>query len=38
MTQKTNTKTLVEQYFQATQSNNAATWAGCFASDAIVEE
>ena len=38
MTEKTNTKTLVEQYFQATQSNNAATWAGCFASDATVDD
>ena len=38
MTENTNTKTLVEQYFQATQSNNAATWAGCFASDATVDD
>ncbi|MEM7712620.1 MAG: nuclear transport factor 2 family protein [Cyanobacteria bacterium P01_A01_bin.68] len=38
MTEKTNTKSLVEQYFQATQSNNAATWAACFASDATVDD
>jgi len=38
MTEKTNTKSLIEQYFQATQSNNAATWTGCFANDAIVDD
>ena len=38
MTEKTNTKTLVQQYFQATQSNNASTWAACFASDATVDD
>ena len=38
MTEKTNTKSLVQQYFQATQSNNASTWAACFASDATVDD
>lgn len=38
MTEKTNIKTLVQQYFQATQSNNAATWSACFADDATVDD
>ena len=38
MTEKTNTTTFVERYFQATQSNDAATWAACFAPDATVDD
>jgi steroid Delta-isomerase len=34
MTEKTNITIFVERYFQATQSNNAATWAACFAPEA----
>ncbi len=38
MTENTNTKSLVQQYFQATQSSSAATWAACFADDATVDD
>lgn len=38
MTKKTNTATFVDRYFKATQSNDAATWAACFASDATVDD
>ncbi|MEM8780100.1 MAG: nuclear transport factor 2 family protein [Cyanobacteria bacterium P01_G01_bin.49] len=38
MTEKTNTATLVDLYFQATQSNDAATWAACFATNATVDD
>ena len=38
MTETNNTATFVEQYFQATQSNNAAIWAACFATDATVDD
>jgi steroid delta-isomerase len=38
MTEKTNTATLVDRYFEATQSNDAATWAACFATDATVDD
>ncbi|MDJ0571497.1 MAG: nuclear transport factor 2 family protein [Pleurocapsa sp. MO_192.B19] len=38
MTEKNNTATFVDRYFQATQSNDAATWAACFASDATVDD
>ena len=33
-----NTSTFVENYFKATQSNDAETWAGCFAIDATVDD
>ena len=38
MTEINNTATFVERYFQATQSNDAATWAACFATDATVDD
>ncbi|VEP17598.1 conserved hypothetical protein [Hyella patelloides LEGE 07179] len=38
MTEKLNTSILVDRYFQATQSNDAATWAACFATDATVDD
>ena len=38
MTEQHNTATFVEHYFKATQSNDATTWAACFASDATVDD
>lgn len=38
MTEKINAVTLVDRYFRATQSNDAATWAACFALDATVDD
>ena len=38
MTETKNTTSFVELYFQATQSNDAATWAACFASDVTVDD
>lgn len=38
MTEKINAVTLADRYFRATQSNDAATWAACFALDATVDD
>lgn len=38
MTEKNNTATFVELYFKATQSNDATTWAACFAPNATVDD
>jgi steroid Delta-isomerase len=38
MTENSDITKLVNLYFEATQSNNASTWASCFATDATVED
>lgn len=38
MTENIDTVTLVNHYFEATQSNNASIWTACFASNAIVDD
>lgn len=38
MTENIDTTKLVNLYFEATQSNNASTWASCFATDATVDD
>lgn len=38
MTEQIDTNTLVDRYFQATQSDNPATWAACFATNATVDD
>jgi steroid Delta-isomerase len=38
MTNNTNTTAFINHYFEATQSNNASTWASCFATDATVDD
>jgi steroid Delta-isomerase len=38
MTENIDITKLVNLYFEATQSNNASTWASCFATDATVDD
>jgi steroid Delta-isomerase len=38
MIENIDTAMLVNRYFEGTQSNNASTWASCFASNATVDD